>query len=159
MSVPEGASARALTDAALTYDDGTREILGTAADGQLTVVVRQIVPFRLRVRRQASDLLVVDRGVPPLERVVLYRGRQLYRISSWAAGPIRLDPARWEPVDRQGALGTDTAGRGMDLLFRQLDRLGDRTWLVGRIVDERIGLKPRRGAVGETATLVVSEIR
>lgn len=159
VSVPEGAVARALSDTALTYDDGTREILGTAADGQLTVVVRQIVPIRLRVRRQASDLLVVDQGVPPLERVVLYRGRQVYRISSWAAGPVRLDPARWEPVDRPGTLGTDTAGRGMDLLFRQLDRLGDTTWLVGRIVDERIGLKPRRGAAGETVTLVVTEIR
>ncbi|HEY6104264.1 MAG TPA: hypothetical protein VI007_13670 [bacterium] len=159
VSVPAGADARALSDTALTYDDGTREILGTAADGQLTVVVRQIVPLRLGVRRQASDLLVVDQGIPPLERVVLYRGRQVYRISTWAAGPIRLDPARWEPVDRPGALGTDTAGRGMDLLFRQLDRLGDTTWLVGRIVDERIGLKPRRGAGGEAVTLVVTEIR
>ena len=159
VSIPEGAAVRALTDAALTYDDGLREIVGTAADGQLTVVARQIVPLRLPVQRQASDLLVVGQGVPPLDRVVLYRGRQVYRITSWVSGPIRLDPARWEPVDRQGVVGTDTAGRGMDLLFRQLDRLGDATWLLGRIADERTGITPRRGAAGETVTLVVTEIR
>jgi hypothetical protein len=159
VSVPEGAAARALTDTALTYDDGAREILGAAADGQLSVVVRQIVPLRFRVRRQAPDLLVVDRGLLPLDRVVLYRGRQLYRLPSGAPGVIRLDPARWEPVDRQGALGNDTAGRAMDLLFRQLDHLGDATWLVGRIMDERIVLRPQRGRRGETVTLVVAEFR
>jgi hypothetical protein len=159
VSMPEGETARALTDAAVTYDDGKREIRGAAADGQLTVVARQIVPLRLRVRQPAPGLLAVDQIVPPLDGAVLYRGRQLYRLPQVAAGMIRIDPARWEPVDRQGTLGTDTAGRAMDLLFRQLDRIGGATWLVGRIADDRIGLRTSRGTGADTIDLVVMEIR
>lgn len=158
VSVPVGETARALTDAAAIHDDAMHEIRGAAAEGQFTVVARQIVPLRLRVRQRAPDLLVVDRGTSSLEEMVLYRGRQLYRLPPGAAGPIRLDPARWEPVDRQGTLGTDTAGRAMDLLFRQFDRIGEATWVVGRIVDDRVGLRTARGAWGDTVGLVATEI-
>ena len=156
--VPDGVAARALHDAAVVHDEGAREIRGSAAGGQVSIIGRQIVTFRLGARRSAPDVLVVDRGAPRLQDALLYRQRQLYRLPSAPAGTIRLDPARWEPVDRPGTLGLDAAGRATDLLFRYLDRAPDATWLIGRIADERLGLRTERGAAGDAVRLVVMEV-
>lgn len=159
LRVPGGATARALNDAPVTYDEGRREIRGSAPAGQVSIVARQIVPLRLSARRPGPDLLAVERGGPALHGAVLYRQRHLYRLPPDLGGTIRLDPARWEPVDRPGTLGVDVAGRAMDLLFKQLDRSIDTTWLIARIVDDRLPLRSERGATGDAVTLAVTEVR
>ncbi|HLA24026.1 MAG TPA: hypothetical protein VJ206_01405 [bacterium] len=159
VSMPDGVTARALNDAAVTYDEGAREIRGSAAAGQVSIVARQIVALRIGARHSAPDVLAIDRGAPELQRAVLYRQRQLYRLPPDLGGTIRLDPARWEPVDRPGTLGVDVPGRAMDLLFKQLDRSPDTTWLIGRVVDDRLGLRTGRGAGSDVVRLAVTEVR
>jgi len=153
VSVPDGVTA------AVTHDEGAREIRGSASSGQVSIAARQIITLRLGARQSAPDVLAIDRGAPALQRAVLYRRRQLYRLPPDLGGTIRLDPARWEPVDRPGTLGVDAVGRAMDLLFKQLDRSLDATWLIGRIVDDRLGLRTERGADGDAVRLVVTEVR
>jgi hypothetical protein len=157
--VPGGTEARPQDGGGVTFDAGRRAISGAAADGQVLLVARQIIPLQLRVRWSPAGALAIDRGGAALQDAVLYRRRQLYRLPPDPGGTIILDPARWEPVDRPGALGPDTAGRAMDALFRQLDRSGDAMWLVAQTADERLGLRTARGASGDAVRLVVAEVR
>jgi hypothetical protein len=157
--VPSGIEARPSGGGGVTYDAGRGEISGAAADGQLLLVARQIVPLRLQVRWSPSGALTMDPLGAGVQHAVLYRRRQVYKLPPEPAATITLDPARWEPVDRPGTLGSDVAGRAMDALFRRLDRAGDTTWLVGQIGDERLGLHTARGAAGDNVRLVVAEVR
>jgi hypothetical protein len=157
--MPGGVEARPQDGASVTFDAGRGEISGAAPDGQVLLVVRQIVPLRLQVRWIPTGALAVDRTGTGLRDAVLYRRRQLYRLPSDPGGMITLDPARWEPVDRPGALGLDVAGRAMDVLFRQLDRAGDATWLVAQTADDRLGLRTARGGSGDAVRLVVAQVR
>jgi len=157
--VPDGVTARTLTDAPVTYEEGRREIRGSTPAGQISLVARQIVTFPLSARRVGPDILVVAGGGSRLQGLVLYRQRQLYRLPSDFGGMIRLDPSRWEPVDRPGTLGVDVAGRAMDLIFRQLDRTVDATWLVGPIADDRLGIRTERPAGDDAVRLAVIEVR
>jgi hypothetical protein len=156
--VPGGIEARPQTGG-VTFDAGRREISGAAAEGQVLLVARQILPLQLQVRWNPAGILTIGRGGARLEHAVLYRRRQLYRLPSQPGGTITLDPARWEPVDRPGTLGPDVAGRAMDALFRQLDRAGDALWLVAQTSDDRFGLRTARGDSGDAVRLVVAEVR
>ena len=157
--VPGGIEARPQNGGGVTIDAGRREISGAAADGQVLLVARQIVPLQLQVRWSPTGAVTIGRGGVRLQHAVLYRRRQLYRLSSDLGATVTLDPARWEPVDRPGALDLDIAGRALDVLFRQLDRTGDTTWLVAQTDDDRFGLRTTRGASGEAVRLVVTEVR
>jgi hypothetical protein len=157
--VREGAAARALTDAPVTYDESRHEIQGSAPAGQISIVARQIVPLQFTARLSAPGVLTVDRGTSGLHGALLYRQRQLYRLPEDLSGTIRLDPARWEPVDRAGTLGGDVGGRAMDLLFRQLDRASDGTWLIAQISDDRFGVRAVRAGTGDAVALAVAEVR
>jgi len=53
----------------------------------------------------------------------------------------------------------DVAGRAMDLIFRQLDRTVDATWLVGPIADDRLGIRTERPAGDDAVRLAVIEVR
>ncbi len=159
--LPEGAGIRRLGPAALRIIETDRAVEGSAALGHLTLEATQMIALNLPVEARAGggvlDLVVGGSSAMPVRDAVLYRGRQLYRLSEGLSpGRIRVDPARWERVDRPGVLGGETAGRALEWLFGQLDRAaGADLWLLGRIDDARLEIRLAGGAAGPTTQLLV----
>lgn len=159
--LPESAGVRQLKPAALRIIEPERAVEGSALSGHLMLEVSQVVPLNLPVEARASGgglELVIGRGSSlPVRDAVLYRGRQLYRLSEGVRpGQIRLDPSKWERVDRPGVLGAETAGRALEWLFGQLDRApGPDLWLLGRIDDERLEIRLAGGGAGPTTQILV----
>jgi len=103
--------------------------------------------------------LVVTGRDPRPTHAFLYRRRQIHRLGEELHPRTVLDPARWEPVDRPGTLGTDLAARAAEWLFKQLQAAGGEAWLVGRSSDERVGVRLPDGRSGISAQLVVIPVR
>jgi len=161
-TVPRGAAVRPLGPGNLRIDESESVVTGTARTGQGVLEVTQIVPVDLRaeaVERDGTLALVVTGRDPRPPRALLYRRRQIHRLGEELHPRTVLDPARWEPVDRPGTLGTDLAARAAEWLFKQLQAAGGEAWLVGRSSDERVGVRLPDGRSGISAQLVVIPVR
>jgi hypothetical protein len=159
--LPEGAGIRRLEPSALRIIETDRAVLGSATSGHLMLEATQMIAFNLPVEARASGgvlHLVVGRSSSvPVRDAVLYRGRQLYRLSEGLTpGQIRVDPARWERIDRPGVLGGETGGRALEWMFGQLDRApGADLWLLGRVDDDRLQIRLARGGTWPATQLLV----
>lgn len=161
LRLPGDALARPLTSFPLRIAEPAHTVTGGAPSGRLALEVTQVVSLDLRARarsEQGTLVLAIDGAAARRPRdALLYRARQIYRFGSGSMpGRVRLDPARWEPLGRTAAAGTDLTSRTLAWLLPRLDGAGDgHLWLAGAVADDRLPVRLPDGRPGEAAQVLV----
>lgn len=158
LRAPAGGAIVPLTRATLTFADTPATVEGTAAPGNLTFEVRQVVPLpvqgRIVPQEDEAEVDIQNRSGMVLRDAALVSHRQVYRLPDIGRQlTLRLNPAKWETVQPR-ALPIAWEEQVREWVLARLNRQpedhsgGDRPWLMARIQDPRLAVQDRRGRPG-----------
>lgn len=167
LRAPADSAVRPLVPFPVTFFDGPTEVGGEALSDGAIFEVTQVVPLKLAGTASAdADGMVVEienRTGLVIHDAALYRGGHVYALPDITQHlALRLNPTRWEPIDRRPTLPSDFDRQVRQSIFARLEAASadaiigrDRPWLVGRVRDDRLRVQFKDGRGGTALHLLV----